>query len=64
MITSKNGKVTVAMTKNGRHYVLGPAKLPKVRDPETIERCHQARLTTSRAVAQAWADRVEGLLYD
>ena len=64
MITSKNGKVTVAMIKNGKHYVLGPAKLPKVRDAETIERCHQARLTTSRAVAQAWADRVEGLIYD
>lgn len=62
MITSKNGKITVVKTTCGKYWVLGPVKLPTVRDRQTIDEFHRSRLTSSAEKAQDWADREEAKL--
>ena len=63
-IQSKNGLVTIPVTREGL-YVLGPVvRLPgkfEMTEREWDE-AHRARLTRSATKAQRWADKAEELL--
>ena len=66
-INSRLGKVTVIQDRDGC-YLLGPIKHPGHRptgeavSQEALYEAHEARKTRSKAKAQEWADRAEGML--